>query len=64
MMEDNEEEEDDDMYPEYGDTAAGEAEAKGTGEAEDEEASDVPADDIRPSLMHTEKQKVKMRSGS
>jgi hypothetical protein len=56
-MEDNKEEEDDDMYPEYGDTATGEAEAEGTGEAEDEEASDEPDDD-GPSLMHTEKQKV------
>ena len=40
MMEDNEEEEDDDNYPrfpEYGDTATGEAE---------EEASDEPADDL------------------
>ena len=41
MMEDNEEEEDDDnypMFPEYGDTA--------TGETEDKEASDEPADDL------------------
>ena len=40
-MEDNEEEEDDDnyhMFPEYGDTA--------TGEAKDQEASDEPADDL------------------
>jgi hypothetical protein len=34
------------MYPEYGDTTTGEAEAEGTGEAEDEEASDEPADDL------------------
>jgi hypothetical protein len=42
MMEDNEEEEDDDnypMFPEYGDTAMG--------EAEDQEAPDVPDDDLR-----------------
>jgi hypothetical protein len=51
MMEDNEEEEDDDMYPEYGDTATGEAEAEGTGEAEDEEASDDPADDLRWAIV-------------
>jgi hypothetical protein len=41
MMEDNEEEEDDDNYPmspEHGDTA--------TGEAEDQEAPDVPDDDL------------------
>jgi hypothetical protein len=42
MMKDNKEEEDDDnypMFPKYGDTA--------TGEAEDQEAPDVPADDLR-----------------
>ena len=42
MMEDKEEEEDDDnypMFPEYGDTA--------TGEAKDQEAPDVPDDDLR-----------------
>ena len=41
MMEDNEEEEDGDnypMFPKYGDTA--------TGEAEDQEASDEPVDDL------------------
>ena len=41
MMEENKEEEDGDNYPmfhEYGDT--------GTGEAEDQEASDDPADDL------------------
>jgi hypothetical protein len=47
MMEDNEEEEcDDDMYPEYCDTATGEAEDEEIGEAEDEEALDEPADDL------------------
>jgi hypothetical protein len=53
MIEDNEEE-DDDMYPEYGDTATGKAEDEETEEAEDEEiveakdeeASDEPADDL------------------
>ena len=43
MMEDNEEEEDDDnypMFPEYGDTATGEAE-------DQEEPDDVPDDDLR-----------------
>jgi hypothetical protein len=58
MMEDNEEEEDDDMYPQYGDTATGEAE--GTGEAEDEDASDEPADDLRRAIVdaHTEAESV------
>jgi hypothetical protein len=51
MMEDNEEEEDDDMYPEYGDTATGEGEDEETGEAEDEEASDEPADDLRRAII-------------
>jgi hypothetical protein len=51
MMEDNEEEEDDDMYPKYGDTAMGEAEDEGTGEAKDEEASDKPADDLRRAIV-------------
>jgi hypothetical protein len=67
MMEDNEEEEDDDMYPEYGDVAMGEAEDKGTGEAKDEEASDEPADDLRRAIVDAhreaesvnEKQKLK-----
>jgi hypothetical protein len=53
MIEDNEEE-DDDMYPEYGDTATGKAEDEETGEAEDEEigeaedeeTSDEPPDDL------------------
>jgi hypothetical protein len=66
-MEDNEEEEDDDMYPEYGDTATGEDEAEGTGEAEDEEASDGPDDDLRLAIVDAhreaesvnEKQKLK-----
>ena len=42
MIEDNEEEEDDDnypMFPEYGDTA--------TGEAKGQEVPDVPSDDLR-----------------
>jgi hypothetical protein len=53
IMEDNKEEEDDDMYPEYSDTAMGEAEAEGTGEAEDEdeEASDEPDDDLRRAIL-------------
>jgi hypothetical protein len=52
-MEDNKEEEDDDMYPKYSDTAMGEAEAEGTGEAkdEDEEASDEPDDDLRRAIL-------------
>jgi hypothetical protein len=51
IMEDNEEEEDDDMYPEYGDTTTGEAEAEGTGEAENEEASNEPDDDLRRAII-------------
>ena len=63
-MEDNEEEEDDDnypMFPEYGDTAMGEAE----GEAE-EEASDEPADDLGRVIAdakrdcESEKERVKL----
>jgi hypothetical protein len=50
-MEDNEEEEDDDMYPEYGDTTTGEGEVEGTGEDEDEEASDEPDDDLRRAIV-------------
>jgi hypothetical protein len=59
-MEDNEEEEDDDMYPEYGDTAMGEAEAEGTREAKDEEASDEPDDDLRRAIIdaHREAESV------
>jgi hypothetical protein len=55
-MEDNEEEGDDDMYPKYGDTAMGEAEAEGTGEAEDEEASDEPDDDLRWAIVDAHKE--------
>ena len=62
MMEDNKEEEDDDnyhpMYPEHGDTAAG--------EAEDQEApDDVPDDDLRRVIVdaqrecESEKEKLK-----
>jgi hypothetical protein len=51
MMEDNEEEENDDMYPKYGDTAMGEAKDVEIGEAEDEEASDEPADDLRRAIV-------------
>ena len=50
MMEDNEEEEDDDnypMFPEYGDTA--------TGEAEDQEAPDVPDDDLRRVIVEAQR---------
>jgi hypothetical protein len=67
MMKDNKEEEDDDMYPEYSDTAAGEAGAEGTGEAEDEEASDVPADDLHRAIVdahreaESENEKRKLR---
>jgi hypothetical protein len=65
MMEDNEEEEDDDMYPKYDDTAMGEAEDEEIGE--DEEASDEPADDLRWTIVDAhreaksvnEKQKLK-----
>jgi hypothetical protein len=46
MIEDNKEEQDDDTYPEYSDTTMWEAEAERTGEAEDEETSDEPADDL------------------
>jgi hypothetical protein len=60
MMEDNEEQEDDDnypMFPEYGDTA--------TGEAGDQEAPDVPVDDLRRAIVdaqrecESEKEKLK-----
>jgi hypothetical protein len=63
------------MYPEYGDTAMGEAEDEETGKAEDEEtreakdeeASDEPADDLRRAIVDAhrevesvnEKQKLK-----
>jgi hypothetical protein len=59
-MEDNEEDEDDDMYPKYGDTATGEAEAEGTGEAKDEEASDEHDDDLRRAIVdaHREAESV------
>jgi hypothetical protein len=60
MMEDSEEEEDDDMYPEYGDAAIGEAEDEGIGEAKDEEASHEPADDLRRAIIdaHIEAESV------
>jgi hypothetical protein len=60
IMEDNEEEEDDDMYPEYGDTATGEVEAEGTEEARDEEALDEPDDDLRWAIVdaHREAESV------
>ena len=60
-MEDNEEEEDDDnyhMFPEYEDSA--------TGEAEDEEALDEPADDLGRAIADakrecgTEKERLKL----
>jgi hypothetical protein len=51
IIEDNEEEKDYDMYPEYGDTVTGEAEAEGIGEAEDEEVSDEPDDDLRHTII-------------
>jgi hypothetical protein len=51
MMVENEEEEDDDMYPECGDTAMGEAEDEETGKAKDKEASDEPADDLRRAIV-------------
>jgi hypothetical protein len=56
MIEDIEEAEDDDMYPEYGDTAMGEAEDEGIGEAKDEEASDEPADDLRWAIVDTHRE--------
>jgi hypothetical protein len=67
IMEGNEEEQDDDMSPEYGDTATGEAEDEEIGEAEDEEASDEPADDLCRAIIDAhreaesvnEKQKLK-----
>ena len=60
MMEDNEEEDDDNyhMFPEYGDTA--------TGEAEDQEASYEPADDLHRAIVdaqrecESEKEKLKL----
>jgi hypothetical protein len=60
MMEDNEEEVDDDMYPEYGDTTTEEDEDEETGEAEDEEASDEPADDLHRAIVdaHREAESV------
>jgi hypothetical protein len=60
MMEDNKEEEDDDIYPEYSDTATGEAEDEETGEAENEEASDEPANDLRRAIVdaHREAESV------
>jgi hypothetical protein len=63
MMKDNEEEEDDDMYPEYGDIATGKAEAEGTREAEDEEASDELAGDLRRAIVdaHREAESVNER---
>ena len=51
MLEDNEEEEDDDnypMFPEYGHTA--------TGEAEDQEAPDVPDDDLRRVIVDAQRE--------
>jgi hypothetical protein len=59
-MEDNKEEEDDDMYLEYGDTVTGEAETEGTGEAKDEEASDEPDDDLHRAIVdaHREAESV------
>jgi hypothetical protein len=60
MMEDSEEEEGDDMYPKYGDTAMGEAEDKETVEAKDEEASYEPIDDLRRAIVdaHREAESV------
>jgi hypothetical protein len=60
IMEDNEEEADDDMYPEYSDTAMGEAKSEGTGEAEYEEASDEPDDDLHRAIVdaHREAESV------
>ncbi|KAK1660667.1 hypothetical protein QYE76_048826 [Lolium multiflorum] len=82
MMEDNEEEEEDhDMYPNYGDTATGhdEDEEAGGAEYEEEELKMKRREELKmkmhqmsplmmifvgPSLMHTEKQKLKTRSES
>jgi hypothetical protein len=51
MIEDNEEEENDHMYPKYGDTATEEAEDEETGEAKDKEASDEPTDDLHRAII-------------
>ncbi|KAK1677171.1 hypothetical protein QYE76_038019 [Lolium multiflorum] len=69
MMEGNEEEEnDDDMYPNYGDTATGYDEDEEAGGAEDKEASDEPvdndlhraiADAYREAETENEKRKLK-----
>jgi hypothetical protein len=60
IMEDNEEEENDDMYPEYGDTATGEK-LKLTGQEKlkmKRHQMSLMMIFVQPSLMHTEKQKV------
>jgi hypothetical protein len=58
-MEDNEEEEDDDMYPEYGDTAMGKLKLKGQEKLKmKRHQMSLMMIFVGPSLMHTEKQKV------
>jgi hypothetical protein len=60
LMEDIEQEEDDDMYPKYGDTAIGESEEmKRQGKLKMKRHQMIPLMIfVGPSLMHTEKQKV------
>jgi hypothetical protein len=56
MMEDNKEEEYDETYPmflEYGDTA--------TGGAEDQEASDEPADDLDQAIADAKRKTAKLQ---
>jgi hypothetical protein len=56
---DNEEEEVDDIYPEYGNTAMGEAEDEETGKLKMKRHQMIPLIIfVSPSLMHIEKQKV------
>jgi hypothetical protein len=59
MMEDNKEEENDDMYPEYDDTAMGEAEDDETRKLKmKRHQMSMLMIFVGPSLMHTEKHKV------
>jgi hypothetical protein len=59
IMEDNEEEEDDDMYPEYGDTATEEAKAEGQEKLKmKRHQMSLMMIFVGLLLMHTEKQKV------
>jgi hypothetical protein len=59
IMEDNEEEEDDDMYPEYSDTATGKLKLKGQEKLKmKRHQMSLMMIFVEPSSMHTEKQKV------